>query len=278
MRRGGASALMRPPSRNVPAAAAARGVTAREPADDAGEFDECRDPDQPEDDPVFDFACLFADDEEHEAEECEEDEANMGSEQDALQERVRAWKQEQEQQLQQQAEAGQPKQSVVDLAPLVDQPAEGMQPVDEITVDSGAGATVANSKHFPRSPVEPSPGSVGGQQFRAAQGSMVPNRGQMRPTLLLETGHLGSFTFQETDVVKPLLAVSDLNAKGNACFFDGSQSFILPKGAKELQAIRALVQKVDDKIPMHLSNGTFKLRTWEPESQKPKPPFRRQGS
>ena len=80
----------------------------------------------------------------------------------------------------------------------------------------------------------------GGQQFRAAQGSMVPNRGQMRPTLLLETGQLGTFTFQETDVVTPLLAVSYLNTKGNACWFDGAESFIIPKGSRELLDIRFL--------------------------------------
>ena len=64
---------------------------------------------------------------------------------------------------------------------------------------------------------------------------------------------------------KPLLAVSDVNEKGNLVLFDGHQSFIM-QPSEEVEAIRRLVMKA------HLENGTFKLKAWQPEG-----PFGRQG-
>ena len=70
---------------------------------------------------------------------------------------------------------------------------------------------------------------------------------------------------------KPLLAVSDVNEKGNLVLFDGHQSFIM-QPSEEVEAIRRLVMKASKKVPMHLENGTFKLKAWQPEG-----PFGRQG-
>ena len=62
----------------------------------------------------------------------------------------------------------------------------------------------------------------------------MANLGQKRPQLLLENGALGKFTFQTADGIRPggpLLAVSEVNAKGNPAWFDGERSYILPGGA-----------------------------------------------
>ena len=141
----------------------------------------------------------------------------------------------------------------------------------DITVDSGAGASVANQAHFPHCLVEPSPGSEGGQTFIGASGASMPNRGQIKPKLILETGGMGTFKFQETTVRKPLLAVSDVNNKGNLVLFDGHNSFIL-QPSDEVEEIRKLVRKASKKVPLHLENGTFKIKAWQPEG-----PFGRLG-
>ena len=144
---------------------------------------------------------------------------------------------------------------------------DGLQKVPDITVDTGAGVSIANRSHFPFSQVEESPKK--GQTYAAASanGPLMKNQGQMKPTLLLETGDLGNFTFQNTDPIrKPLLAVSDVNAKGNIGFFDGEKSYILTGSRQELDALRKLVSQMKRKIPLHLSNGTFKMRAWQPES------------
>ena len=71
---------------------------------------------------------------------------------------------------------------------------------------------------------------------------------------------------------KPLLAVSVVNKKGNIGFFDGPLSYILTGSKEELDALRKMVEKMQKKIPLHLSNGTFKMRAWQPDS-----PFGRPG-
>ena len=98
----------------------------------------------------------------------------------------------------------------------------------------------------------------------------MANLGQVRPRLLLENGLKGQFTFQAADGIReegPLLSVSEVNAKGNPTRFDGERSYILPSDSLQLSQLRALVQQVPAKIPLHLRNGVFKLRAWEPEAE-----------
>ena len=71
----------------------------------------------------------------------------------------------------------------------------------------------------------------------------------------------------------PILAVSDVNKKGNPIWFDGEESFVIPGSANELKEIRRLIAKVTKKIQLHLSNGTFKLKSWD----LPTNPFQGQG-
>ena len=151
---------------------------------------------------------------------------------------------------------------------------EGMVPVD-LTVDTGAGISVGSPEHFPHAVVEESPKK--GQTYASACNGIMKNQGQMRPRLLLETGQLGQFTFQATSSAqgplrKPLLAMSDVNSKNNIGFFDGENSWILTGTEKEKEELRKLVARMSNKLPLHFTNGTYKLRTWQPE-----PPFGRPG-
>ena len=109
--------------------------------------------------------------------------------------------------------------------------------------------------------------------FRPASGKLIPNKGQLNPRLVTESGNVGSVNFQAADVEAPLLAVSDIGAKGNPTWFDGETSYILPGKAPEIKEIRRLIEKVNQKIKLHLKNGTYKLRTWD----LPTNPFQGQG-
>ena len=89
----------------------------------------------------------------------------------------------------------------------------------------------------------------------------------------MDNGATGKFTFQAVDnLQQTLLAVSDINAKGNAGWFDKKESCILPAGCPELNQIRAIVQKAKNKVPMYVRNGVFRMRTHLAEG-----PFGRQG-
>ena len=119
--------------------------------------------------------------------------------------------------------------------------------------------------------MEPSPKK--NQVYANASGGLMPNQGQMKPRLLLETGHLGNFCFQNVEPVKkPLLAVSDVNEKGNIGFFDGHNSSIICGTPAEMEALRKLVASIKTKVPLHYTNGTYKMKAWQPEA-----PFGRQG-
>ena len=54
---------------------------------------------------------------------------------------------------------------------------------------------------------------------------------------------------------KPLLAVSDVNKKGNLVAFDGANSCIVPGGAPEL----TLLGKIRGKVPLQAKNGVYAM-------------------
>jgi len=129
----------------------------------------------------------------------------------------------------------------------------------EITVDSGAGASVINPRDLPGVPLKPSPGSQRGQRYVGPGGEVIANVGQMEPSLRLPNGALGKIVFQGTAVRKPLLAVSDVNKKGNMVVFDGPNSCIVPGNAPELAELRALIGKIRGKVPLQAKNGVYTM-------------------
>ena len=101
----------------------------------------------------------------------------------------------------------------------------------------------------------------------------IPNEGQFIAPMRLDDGRMTQSIYQAARVRKPLMAVSSVNDKGNVVIFDEKGSFILPSGNKDLiNQLRALVQKVPDKVKLHRKNGVFHMRAW-----KLKPGFPRQG-
>ena len=85
--------------------------------------------------------------------------------------------------------------------------------VIELTVDSGAGDTVAHTKdHFPDIPMMPSAGSRAGRTYLGPGGEPLRNLGEQRVELSVGDQR-GLFTFQSANVRKPLLAVSSINDK-----------------------------------------------------------------
>ena len=144
----------------------------------------------------------------------------------------------------------------LELNAVMDQGSDEM----EITVDSGAGASVINPRDLPGVPLVPSAGSQRGQRYVGPGGEVIANLGQMEPSFKLPNGVMGKIVFQGAEVRKPLLAVSDVNKKGNLVMFDGSQSFIIPSGAPELAELRALVGKIRGKVPLHARNGVYTMK------------------
>ena len=143
----------------------------------------------------------------------------------------------------------------------------------DILMDSGAGTSVADPKTFPGCIVTDSPGSLAGQQFIGPTGDRINNEGQFTVPMRLNDGRNSQPRFQAGPVRKPLMAVSSVNDKGNLVVFDGNGSFIIPGTQKELiSQLRALIQKVPDKVPLQRKNGVFHMKAW-----KLKPGFTRQG-
>ena len=144
----------------------------------------------------------------------------------------------------------------------------------EITMDSGAGAPVANPDDFPGCTVTDSPGSLSGQVYVGPGNEKIPNEGQFVAPMRLDDGRMTNSTYQAARVRKPLMAVSSVNDRGNLVLFDDQESFIIPGNNKALIAqIRALVKKVQDRVKLHRKNGVFHMKAW-----KLKPGFARQGS
>ena len=142
----------------------------------------------------------------------------------------------------------------------------------DITMDSGAGAPVANPKDFPGCEVTDSPGSLAGQMFVGPDGSKIANEGQFDVKVRLDDGRITKSTYQAVEVRKPLMAVSSVNDKGNLVLFDEKGSFIIPGTNKDLiSRLRALVKQAPDKVELHRKNGIFHMKAW-----KLKPGFTRQ--
>jgi hypothetical protein len=98
----------------------------------------------------------------------------------------------------------------------------------DATVDSGAGKPVMNPKHAPGYTVYASAGSKAGQNFVGPSGEKIPNEGELKVGIKLESGADRRASFDAADVRKTLLAVSGLCDKEQFVFFDNEGPFICP--------------------------------------------------
>ena len=134
----------------------------------------------------------------------------------------------------------------------------------DVTVDSGAGESVANHRSMPQYPLQPSAGSKRGQKYRGPGGEIIPNEGQQRIGVKLESGDVRAMTFQAAPVRKPLLAVSGACDKNQFVIFDNDGSFICQRSSEEAKQILKLLKKIpkEDKIALASKNGTYTMPVW----------------
>ena len=134
---------------------------------------------------------------------------------------------------------------------------------EDITVDSGAGASVGNGATlFPEWQLKPSAGSRMGVQYVGAGGERIPNQGERSGRLMFEGGVIGRSRWQEARTQKPLLAVSDLEDMGNVTIFSPSGSIIAPGSDPVVKQILDLLPLVKGSIKIHRSKGTYKIPAW----------------
>ena len=155
---------------------------------------------------------------------------------------------------------------LIDLMPVSRMEVDSLGHGDkmDITVDSGAGESVANPASMPQYPMRPSAGSKRGQKYRGPGGEIIPNQGEQRIAVRLESGDKRAMTFQSAPVRKPLLAVSGACDKEQFVLFDNDGSFICRRECPEAQEILQLIQKMapQHKIPLSRKNGTYSMPVW----------------
>ena len=101
-------------------------------------------------------------------------------------------------------------------------------------VDSGSVETVADAKKtFPDHAVVPSTASKNGVACVAADGGVMPNRGEVSVGLTAGDVDLGAMKWQDAKVNMPILSVRRVARKGSRVeFWDGGGVIKLPCGQK----------------------------------------------
>ena len=142
--------------------------------------------------------------------------------------------------------------------------------VIEVVVDSGAEDSVTPPNLFPGE-VLPSPMSRAGRSYRAANGSPIPNLGQLVAHFKDPDGRACGIPFQVAEVERPLLSVSRLAEAGcQVSFKDHSGEILHVATGRKLPLVRRggvyLLQLRGISSPGGLGSG-----------RKPTSPFPRQG-
>ena len=88
-------------------------------------------------------------------------------------------------------------------------------------LDSGSVETVANAKEtFPKHRIQESAGSKRGVNYVAADGGLMPNKGEVNVTLKAENGVvLKDMKWQHADVNMPIMSVRRLCKRGSRVEF-----------------------------------------------------------
>ena len=123
--------------------------------------------------------------------------------------------------------------------------------VIDITVDSGAAESVA-PKGLVAVPVHEGQAAKQGVTYTPAGGGEIPNLGEQQWEVETREGFDGIFTFQVAQVTKPLLAVSQVTAKGNKVnFYEDWGEIVHIKTGRKTRFER--------------KNGVYVLRVWVKE-------------
>ena len=102
-----------------------------------------------------------------------------------------------------------------------------------------------------------------GKCISALGGDEIPNLGQSAVHLITETGKNAVVKCQGAEVRKPLLAVADVNDRGNMVVFDKGAPSILPGSLPEVRQIRQIIASIKSKIPLHRKNNVFVMKTYK---------------
>jgi len=135
----------------------------------------------------------------------------------------------------------------------------------EITVDSGAEESVTPPDVMNQFQTKETENSKAGEQFVAANGSVIENEGERSVEVHTLDGVKRSMVFQVTTVNKALASVARMNEKGNTVVFDGESSYIQNKQTGEV-------------IPLKKKQGTWVLEVWVEKEPVPEAGFGRQGT
>ena len=122
----------------------------------------------------------------------------------------------------------------------------------EITSDSGAAESVVPSAFLPQFPTRETDQSLNGEEFVAANGSIIENEGEKRCTVFTQDGVKRAMTFQVTGVHKALASVSRIVDGGARVVYDSEDcggSYIEYKNSKET-------------IPLKRKHGVWVLEVW----------------
>ena len=102
-----------------------------------------------------------------------------------------------------------------------------------VTADSGAGNHIANKEDIGAYAklIEPSPASLAGKGFIAANNQRILNEGQVSLRLQGEEegDQLVNSLFQVADVNRPLMAIGRICDQGNKVVFDSHQAEVISK-------------------------------------------------
>ena len=119
----------------------------------------------------------------------------------------------------------------------------------ESVMGSGAAAPVAPPSMLPNVKIEPSPGSIRGQNFTSASKHSLKNLGQQKINAFTEGGDPTSVLFQIADVSKPLVSVASICERGNRVIFGKAEGVVHNLTAGK-------------EIPFHRRNGIYILSLW----------------
>ena len=146
----------------------------------------------------------------------------------------------------------------------------------ELTVDSGAGKSVAPKSMARGYKVRPSPGSIRGQKFVGPGDETYANEGEVTLDMVNAKGQecCGEFQIAE-GLTKPLAAVSDCCDKDNLVLFDKEDPCMIHRDSPEGRAIREIMRKAAQKLKLERKNGVYVTPIWVMPPKES--PFQRRG-
>ena len=104
----------------------------------------------------------------------------------------------------------------------------------EVVLDSGAAEHVMDGEEAPGYRLEPSEGSKRGVTFKAANGQVIANQGQMVLNLATSVGAPLQSTFQVCSVHRPLWSVGKICDNGCSVTFDAKGATVKSKEGKSV--------------------------------------------